>query len=746
MTFTSYRDDAWDGDSDNSSNSSGNPGDWAGLYFTGQDNIFDQAIVRYAGITINGPAVTVRRSEFQHFSDPAIHLQAGGEGSTVHQTNFLPDNNAYYGIQNSNTAYTLPAENNYWNDTDDTGPSGVGGGNGCGVSDFVSYTPWRATPADISWVGPSITSMPGNFAVQALPYQYDSDNRPDTTDSVTWTKVQGPDEFSIHPTTGEIIWVPDVAGDYVLIVSAVDDEGAHDHIWQVHVGPYAETDPPSIVHYDYEIESMGGSAARAIITAEFNEGVQIRPIDAAIMDDAGQTLTLSSISYDIAGKALTVVAENLVPNDAYTFQLMDTITDDMGNKLDGDFDGFTFPTGDQVAGGDFVASFMTAMSEVAGRHVFYNNSTFDGNDPAAGQADDAAIAPDKVALLPGQAATTQHYTSYSRGINGIMVDLVDTVDASFGFRVGNSPDPNADWTEAPAPAEITVRPGEGVDGSDRYSITWADNDIMKEWLQVTVSSTHSLGRVTTDVFYYGNALGECGLFEGDTRVTVVDMLAARANPRNFANPADIDFAFDYNRDGRVNAADQLIARYHSTNYLTALKLLDTPGLDETLTASQFHAAPATQPMTAATLDTATTQQASAEEPVLLQASDTQASMPTLGGALAGQDETAPTVLAGPGLAPASLTAGIAIQPMTALQTVAPEAPASLSDVFESIGPLAAVAAPAGTSQGLVITPLERQSLDGNVFHVEPRNVSPLAADDLVTDLDVDLNGDVFQEL
>ncbi len=79
----------------------------------------------------------------------------------------------------------------------------------------------------------------------------------------------------------------------------------------------------------------------------------------------------------------------------------------------------------------------------AGRYVFYNNSAFDGNDPAAGAADDAAIATDKSAMLPGETATFANYTGYSRGINGIMVDIVDlpgvpTAD-DFTFKVGSPP-------------------------------------------------------------------------------------------------------------------------------------------------------------------------------------------------------------------------------------------------------------------------------------------------------------------
>ena len=65
-------------------------------------------------------------------------------------------------------------------------------------------------------------------------------------------------------------------------------------------------------------------------------------------------------------------------------------------------------------------------SRVVGRHVFYNHSAFDGNNPAANSSDDAAIATDKQAFRqPGATARFTHCTSYSRGINGIMIDIED---------------------------------------------------------------------------------------------------------------------------------------------------------------------------------------------------------------------------------------------------------------------------------------------------------------------------------
>jgi hypothetical protein len=83
------------------------------------------------------------------------------------------------------------------------------------------------------------------------------------------------------------------------------------------------------------------------------------------------------------------------------------------------------------------------LAKCVGRYIYYNNSAFDGNNPNANATDDGAIAPDKKALLPGETTTFANYTSYNRGINGIMIDIADlpgtpTV-ADFVFKVGNPP-------------------------------------------------------------------------------------------------------------------------------------------------------------------------------------------------------------------------------------------------------------------------------------------------------------------
>ena len=72
-------------------------------------------------------------------------------------------------------------------------------------------------------------------------------------------------------------------------------------------------------------------------------------------------------------------------------------------------------------------SIQLSQASVVGRYVVYNNSAWDGNGDAVSTADNNAIATDKQALLPTQTATFANYTSYSRGINEIMIDIANLV-------------------------------------------------------------------------------------------------------------------------------------------------------------------------------------------------------------------------------------------------------------------------------------------------------------------------------
>ena len=220
-------------------------------------------------------------------------------------------------------------------------------------------------------------------------------------------------------------------------------------------------------------------------------------------------------------------------------------------------------------------------ASVAGRYVFYNNSWFDGNDLAANALDDAAIATDKTALLPGQKASFANYTSYSRGLNGIMIDIVRLADAQsisasdFTFKVGTSSDLST-WTSAPAPVSVTVRSGAGINGSDRVEVIWADNAIQKVWLQVTIGANAHTGLSSPDVFYFGNAIAESGNSPTDAAVTVLDILAARG--RMSANAVSITSRWDYDRDGLISTADVQVAQHYLTAGTAIFVLLQAPSM------------------------------------------------------------------------------------------------------------------------------------------------------------------------
>jgi hypothetical protein len=218
-------------------------------------------------------------------------------------------------------------------------------------------------------------------------------------------------------------------------------------------------------------------------------------------------------------------------------------------------------------------------SQVVGRHIFYNDSAYDGNDALASALDDGAIAPNKQALLPGGTATFANYTSYSKGINGIMIDvagLAGTPTAGdFSFRVGNDDTPGG-WTPLATPPSVSVRSGAGVNGSDRVTLIWPNGVIAKQWLQSTMNKTAQTGLGTPNVFYFGSAIGETGNSPSDARVTSADELLARLHPHTIANPTDILDPYDFNRDTRVTALDQNIARLNRTTLATALNLIHPP--------------------------------------------------------------------------------------------------------------------------------------------------------------------------
>lgn len=230
-----------------------------------------------------------------------------------------------------------------------------------------------------------------------------------------------------------------------------------------------------------------------------------------------------------------------------------------------------------------VTASQTIAARVVDRRIFYNQSRWDERNAAANALDDAAIATDKTALLPGQTAAFANYTSYSSGINGIMVDiagLAGTLTAEdFSFRVGNNND-LATWVAGPAPSLVAVRPGAGVDGADRVTLIWPNwpsaGSIAKKWLQVTVRPTPNTGLATSDIFYFGNALGDTGNSTSDAKVTLADRDLIRANFSQAAGSAGVVSRYDINRDSKASQADADLVSKNLDSASSELALITVP--------------------------------------------------------------------------------------------------------------------------------------------------------------------------
>jgi len=263
-------------------------------------------------------------------------------------------------------------------------------------------------------------------------------------------------------------------------------------------------------------------------------------------------------------------------------------------------------------------SFETEASEAAvvGRHVFYNNSAMDGSTSGASSQDDNAIAIGKQALMPGDTGSGANCTAYSKGLNGIMVDIdgladpgglnLATIRDYFGFKVGTSGDPSG-WASAPAPTAVDVR---SVGGNSRVTIIWADNAIQKQWLQVTVKSGAATGLPDDEVFYFGNMPGDV---TGDGVTNGFDLLRVR---QNYLLPpgGGRDDTADVTMDSNVNGFDLLAVRQ---NYLQSLPMISTPaaplgGMAMALTSFEEASEPLASP-------SVTTQVAPAVEQVQVQA-------------------------------------------------------------------------------------------------------------------------------
>jgi hypothetical protein len=312
----------------------------------------------------------------------------------------------------------------------------------------------------------------------------------------------------------------------------------------------------------------GTSPGRLTVTGDHTQGatgtllIEINGLTVATQYDQLRTggdvsvsgvLSLSGTYQANVGDSFTIV-DNTGPNP---------ISGTFANRPQGSFIMLNAaPLQISYTGGDGNDVTLTRLANlVSGRKLFYNQSAFDGNSASINTLDDSAIATDKSAYLPGAGvAVYNNISNYSRGINGIMIDIAGTgthtsINANdFVFKVGNNNSPST-WATAPAPAAISVRTGAGTSGSDRVEITWAANAVKNTWLEVQVLATANTGLPATDVFFWGNRVGDVtSPASGVNFITNVSgdgSLVAGASP---ASNVGITSLYDVNRSNTINVA------------------------------------------------------------------------------------------------------------------------------------------------------------------------------------------------
>ncbi|MDB5321008.1 MAG: pyrrolo-quinoline quinone [Phycisphaerales bacterium] len=217
------------------------------------------------------------------------------------------------------------------------------------------------------------------------------------------------------------------------------------------------------------------------------------------------------------------------------------------------------------------------LATVVDNLIFYNGSKFDDQNGSSNITDRTAIATDKRALLPGQTATFANYSSYDKGINGVLIDVANFSNLpryeDFSFTIGNDNAPGG-WASAPVPDIINTYPGRGPGGSTQLTLIWEDNQIQNTWLRVALLANSNTNLATDNVFYFGSAIASTGNNPASAAVTTADDLGARANKTGLGS-ATLTNVYDFNRDGRVDVQDELIARSHHSG-LSPLQLIAPP--------------------------------------------------------------------------------------------------------------------------------------------------------------------------
>ena len=360
---------------------------------------------------------------------------------------------------------------------------------------------------------------------------------------------------------------------------------------------FAIGDTPSLTISDAAVVEGNSGTTNAVFTVSLSSSTA-NTVTVEFASAAG-TAT-SGADYQTTSGTLTFAPATTLLGGSTTQTITVPILGDTQVEPDETFFlNLTNPTQATIARTPATGTIENDDSSVTSRQLFYANSAYDGYSGIPAIADDEAIAPDKVALLPSTVESTfANVSAYTAGINGIMIDmttlpahsnLVANAKSDFVFKVSGPFASNAPstWTTlsgANLPA-VSVRfqgaattgpsglgPG-GTLANDRIELIWPDGTIKGTFLQVTVKAGTDSGLQADSVFYFGSSPGDTG-FGNDPDASFVDATDEISERNNQESDLSLNHpyntaksnVYDVNKDDQVDATDQIFARnFGATN-------------------------------------------------------------------------------------------------------------------------------------------------------------------------------------
>jgi hypothetical protein len=357
---------------------------------------------------------------------------------------------------------------------------------------------------------------------------------------------------------------PNQSINYSILSGNVNNSFSIDSLGQIRVAAAIDFEITPLYSLVVQVTDSGVPAKSDVATVT----IQVTNVNEAPVLTASQTgvtgpvlsaLTNSGTWADPENNSVTMVASlGVVQKNANgTWNWSYTPTAAMSGQT------VTITATDDGSQSSSVSFLINAQVQVSGRGIYYAGAT--------GSSAQTGLGTDKTALLPGQSSSYSHYSNYSRGLNGVTVDIAGlpstTTSSQFLgsvlFSSWNGIDASG-FTSLPASAiaTATMEAGLGVGGSTRVRIRFPDNSLENTWLRVIVQSGSVTGLLTDDVFYFGNVIGELNTGNTSTRLRVnsQDTSLVRNNQSTGTDSASVTNIYDINRDGRVNSQDTSIVR------------------------------------------------------------------------------------------------------------------------------------------------------------------------------------------